>query len=103
MVKQSTPIPAIDVVIGDEEQNVKQENKRKETGSRSPTQDIYILLLKSNHSRQHPNVLYREGVRRRGRTGNHGKVGVKRKWWALAHPPYSPQENGRQTPRVEPL
>ena len=43
------------------------------------------------------------GVRRRGKTGIHGKVGVKRKWWVLAELPYSPQGNGMQSPRVEPF
>ena len=42
-------------------------------------------------------VLYRWGIRRRGKTGNHGKVEVKRKWWVLAHPPYSPQGNREST------
>ena len=41
-------------------------------------------------------------VRRRGKTGNHEKVGVKRKWWVLSQPPYSYQGNGRQSPRVKP-
>ena len=62
-----------------------------------------ILLLKSNLSRQHSKVLYCWGVRRRGKTGNHRKVGVKREWWALAQPPYSLQGNGRQSPRVNHL
>ena len=39
----------------------------------------WILLLLSNPSRQHSKVLYRWGVSRRGKTGNHRKVGVKRK------------------------
>ena len=39
---------------------------------------IYILL-KSSPSRQHSKVLYRWGIRRREQTGNHSKVGVKRK------------------------
>ena len=34
--------------------------------------------------------------------GGSGKVGVKRKWWGSAQPPYSPQGNGRQPPRVKP-
>ena len=46
-------------------------------------------------------VLYRWGVRRRGKTGNHRKVGVKKKWWVLVQFPYSQQGNGRQSPRVE--
>ena len=33
-------------------------------------------------------MLYRWRVRRRGMSGNHGKVGVKRKWWVLPQPPY---------------
>ena len=43
------------------------------------------------------------GVRRRGRTGKHGKVGVKKKWWVLARPPYSLQGYRRQSTRVEPF
>ena len=35
------------------------------------------------------------GVRRKGKTGKHGKVEVKREWWVLSQPPYSPQGNGR--------
>ena len=54
-------------------------------------------------SRQFIPSLYHWGVRRIGNTGNHGKVGVKRKWWVLAYPPYSPQGNGKQSPRVEPF
>ena len=38
------------------------------------------------------------GVRRRGKTGKNGKIGVKRKWWVIAQPPYSSQGNGRQSP-----
>ena len=34
-------------------------------------------------------------------TGKHGKVEVKIMWWVLAQPPYSLQENRRQSPRVE--
>ena len=34
-------------------------------------------------------------------TGNHGKVGVKRKGWVLSQPPYSSEGNRRQSPRVE--
>ena len=65
---------------------------------------IYInilLLLRSSPSRQQSNVLCHWMVRRR-KTGKHGKLRVKRKWWVLAQPPYSPQENGRQLPWVEP-
>ena len=40
------------------------------------------------------------GVRRRRKTGKHGKLVVrKRKRWVLAKPPYSPQGNGRQSSR----
>ena len=39
---------------------------------------------------------------RRGKTGKHKQVGVKRKWWVLGQPPYSQKGNGRQLPRVEP-
>ena len=65
--------------------------------------DIYILLLllRSNLSRQHSRFYIAGVVRRRGNTGKYGKVGVKRKWWVLAQPPYSPQGNGRQLIRVE--
>ena len=65
---------------------------------------IYILLLlKSNPSRQHSKALYLWGVRGRGKTGKHGKVGVTRKWRVLAQLPYSPQENWSQSPSVEPF
>ena len=63
---------------------------------------LLLLLLRSNPSRQHSKVLYRCRVRRRGKTGNHGKVGLKRKWWVLVQSPYSRQGNERQSPRVEP-
>ena len=62
-----------------------------------------LLLLLSNPSRKHSKVLYRWGVRRRGKTGNHGKEAVKRKWWVLTQNHYSPQGNGRQSPKVEPF
>ena len=42
------------------------------------------------------------GVRRRRKTGKHGKVEVKRKRWVLAQPSYYLQVNGRQSPWVEP-
>ena len=45
---------------------------------------ILLLLLK---------VLYRWGIRKRGKIRKHGKLGVKRKWWALAQPPYFQQGN----------
>ena len=45
--------------------------------------------------KQHSKV-YRWGVRKRGKIGKHGKIGVKRKWWILAQLPYYPQGNGRQ-------
>ena len=41
--------------------------------------------------------------RRGGKTGKCRKVGVKRKWRVLAQPTYSPQGNGRELSRVEPL
>ena len=63
---------------------------------------MILLLLKSSPSREHSKVLYCLGVRKRGKTGNHRKVRVKRKWWVLAQPPYSLQGNRRQSPRVEP-
>ena len=56
--------------------------------------ELLLLLLRSNPSWQRSKVLYRWGVRRRGKTGKHGKVGVKRKVWVLAHPPYSRKETG---------
>ena len=62
---------------------------------------LLLLLLRSNPSRQHLKLPYRCGVRRRGKAGKYKKVGVKRKWWGLGQPSYSPQENGRQSPRVE--
>ena len=37
-VKHRTPSQAIDAVTGDEEKNGKQKNKKKETGSGTPTQ-----------------------------------------------------------------
>ena len=37
-----------------------------------------LLLLRSNPSRHHSKILHRWGVRRRGKIGKHGKVGVKR-------------------------
>ena len=43
----------------------------------------------------------RDGSRKE--TGKHGKGGLKRKWYALAQPPYSPQRIWRQSPTVEPL
>ena len=47
--------------------------------------NIHILsLLRSNASMQHSKVLYRWGVRRKGKMVKHRKVGVKRKWWVLA-------------------
>ena len=55
----------------------------------------------SNPSSQPSKVLYRWGVRRRGKTGKHGKVGVKRKCRVLAQPPFSPQGNKRKSPKVE--
>ena len=39
---------------------------------------IFLLLLRSNPSRQQSKVLYRWGVRRRGKTGKHRKVGEKK-------------------------
>ena len=36
-------------------------------------------------------LLYRWGFRRIEKTGKHGEVEVKRIWWVLVHPPYSPQ------------
>ena len=55
---------------------------------------LLLLLLLCNPSRQHSEVLYRWGIRRRGKIGKHGKVEVKKKWWAPAQPPYSSQGNG---------
>ena len=47
----------------------------------------------TNPSRQHSKILYRWGVKRRGKIVKHGKVEVKRKWWVFAQPPYSLQGN----------
>ena len=64
---------------------------------------IFIYLLSSNPNRQQSKVVYRWGVVRKiGKTGNHGKLGVNRKWCVLTQLPYSPQGNGRQSPKVEP-
>ena len=41
------------------------------------------------------------GVGRRGKTGRHGKVGVKKRRWGLAQLLYYPQGNERQSPTVE--
>ena len=60
--------------------------------------NILLLLLRSNHNKQHLQVLYLWGIRRR-KTGKHIKLGEKRKWLVLAQPPYSPKGNGRQTSR----
>ena len=54
-----------------------------------------LLLLRSNPSRQQSKVLYHWGVRKRGKTGKHGNVKVKRKWWVLTQPLYSLQGNRR--------
>ena len=35
---------------------------------------VQLLLLKSDSSRPHSMVLYCWGVKRRGKTGNHGKI-----------------------------
>ena len=43
------------------------------------------------------------GGQEKRKAGNHGKVGVERKWWVLAQPPYPQQENGGQSRRVEPF
>ena len=56
---------------------------------------LLFLLLRSNPSRQHSKLVYRLGLRRRGKTGKHGEVGMKRNWWVLVQPPYSLQGNGR--------
>ena len=56
----------------------------RRTGIEGSSQTIYIYILKSNPSRQDTKVLYHWGVRRRAKTGNHGKIGVKRKWWVSA-------------------
>ena len=49
-------------------------------------------------SRQHSKILYHWEVRRRGKTGKHRKVGVKRKWWVLAQPPIPHKETGGSYP-----
>ena len=42
------------------------------------------------------------GVRRRGKAGKHGYIGLRKKWKVLAQSPYSLQGNRRKSPRVEP-
>ena len=59
------------------------------------------ILLLNNPSRQHSKALYHWGVRRRERTGKHGKVGVKRKRQVLVQLSFSLQGNGRQSLRLE--
>ena len=54
--------------------------------------DFDILLLMRHHSK----VLYRWGLRRRGKRGKHGKIGVMRKWHFLDKTPYFPQGNEGQ-------
>ena len=61
----------------------------------------FIIFI--NHGTQHSKVLYRWGVRRIGKTGKHGEVGVNRKRWVLAQALYSPQGNRKHSPRVEPF
>ena len=59
------------------------------------------LLLRSNPNRQQTKAQYCGGIRKRGKTGKHRKVEVKRRWWALDQSPYSAQGNGRLSPRKE--
>ena len=59
---------------------------------------IIIIIIKGSTQRYY----IAGGVRRRGKIGNHGKVGVKRKWWVLPQLYYFPKGNGRQSCRVEP-
>ena len=73
--------------------------RSKHSAAKAP---YIFLLLKSNPIRHHSEALYRWGLRKRGKTGKHEKVGVNRKWRVLAQPPYSPQGSGKQSPRVEP-
>ena len=57
---------------------------------RSPTSTKgFVEALKTT-------TLWGGWVKRRKKTVKHGKVGVKRRWWALAQPPHSLQGNGRQ-------
>ena len=113
---------AIDALIGDEEQK---KEKKAQSGPQPrtiqsppttrrnhtvrlffllprPTGEYIYILLRCSLSRQNSKVQYHWVVRRRGQTRKHGKVEVTRKWWVLAHPPYSPEGNGRESPRVEP-
>ena len=53
----------------------------------------YILL------KSYPKGTISLGVQKR----KDRRVGMKRKWWVLAQPPYSLQGNGRQSPKVEPF
>ena len=39
---------------------------------------LSLLLLRSNPKKQHSKVIYRRVVRRGGKTGNHGKLGVEK-------------------------
>ena len=67
---------------------------------------MYILILLRSNPHQAAlkgaMSLRGEGLSRRGKTGKHRKVEMKRKWWILVEPPYYLQGNGRQSPRVEP-
>ena len=66
-------------------------------------ESLSILLLKSNSSTHYSKALYDWGVRRRGKTGKHGNVEAKRKWWVLAQTPYSQQGKWRKSPSVDPM
>ena len=46
--------------------------------------------------RQHSKVTVTGGSEEEERQENKGKKRVKRKWWILALPPYTPQGNRRQ-------
>ena len=61
-VKPPTQSQATQILIGNEEQNGKQENKKKEAGSRSPTQQSWTIQSPSLAHRDHMVTLFLEQV-----------------------------------------
>ena len=59
------------------------------------------LLLTSASSTKRYYIVGGSGEEERQENGK--KVGVKRKWWVLAEPPYSPQGKGKRLQREEPF
>ena len=57
-----------------------------------------IIIWGVSRSRQHSRSYIAEEEGRKGKTGKHGILEVKRKWWVSAQPPYSRQGNRRQSP-----